>query len=308
MLEILLIIAPLFIIIFAAAIYQKAQNLSEHWSIILNDYALKIGFPILIFSALASTTFSFTKEANLIIYNSLLILITFLLAYLFGKAFKLKKQMFRTIFICLGFGNVAYLGVPVLTQIKGEAVVASVSIIIAIYLFWMFTIGIGYLDYSKGKKKRHFLKNLLLNLLKNPLLIAVILGLIFAGLQVQIPAIIQKSLSMITASVTPTVLIVIGLFIGKSKIGKLKKWVPILLFSLATLFLLPAIFYYGIQAFGFTPGEFSPSIIEAAMPLAITPFALADKFDLNKDFIAKSIVLSTILSVVTLPFWVQLLG
>jgi predicted permease len=306
MLEILLIIAPLFLIIFAAAIYQKAQSLGENWSKILNAYALNIGFPILIFSALASTSFSFTREANLIIFNSSFLIITFALSYLLGKAFRLKKQMFRTIFICLGFGNVAYLGVPVLTQTQGQSILASVSIIIAIYLFWMFTIGIGYLDYSQHTKKRHFFKSLLLNLLKNPLLIAVILGLLFAGLKIPIPEIVQKSLSMITASVTPVVLIVIGLFIGKSTIGKITNWIPVLLFSLVTLFLLPAIFYFGIQPFGFQPTEFSPSIIEAAMPLAITPFALADKFKLNKQFIARSIVLSTILSVISLPFWISL--
>ncbi len=43
------------------------------------------------------------------------------------------------------------------------------------------------------------------------------------------------------------------------------------------------------------------------MPLAITPFALADKYNLDKDFIARSIILSTILSAISLPFWISLL-
>jgi hypothetical protein len=112
---------------------------------------------------------------------------------------------------------------------------------------------------------------------------------------------------MITASVTPTVLIVIGLFIGKSKFGKLSEWLPIFLFSILKLAILPAIFYFGVKFSGASFSQFPSSIIQAAMPLAITPFALADKYNLNKDFIARSIVLSTILSVISLPFWISIL-
>jgi predicted permease len=43
------------------------------------------------------------------------------------------------------------------------------------------------------------------------------------------------------------------------------------------------------------------------MPLAITPFALADKYKLEKMFIARAIVLSTILSAITIPIWVYYL-
>ena len=147
---------------------------------------------------------------------------------------------------------------------------------------------------------------MLKNFTRNPLLISVILGLIVGSLGITIPPILLKSLDMITASVTPTVLIVIGLFIGKSQIGKLTEWIPVVFFTLLTLVILPTIFYFGVKLFGFEPNQFSSSIIQAAMPLAITPFALADKYNLNKDFIARSIVLSTILAVVSLPFWISI--
>ena len=74
-----------------------------------------------------------------------------------------------------------------------------------------------------------------------------------------------------------------------------------------TLMILPGLFYFGVKLFGFAPSEFSASIIEAAMPLAITPFALADIYKLNKGFIARSIVLSTILAIITIPFWTSIL-
>ncbi|MFA6547318.1 MAG: AEC family transporter [Candidatus Magasanikbacteria bacterium] len=307
MLQILTVIAPLFLIIFASALLQKFKNIGEHWSTVLNEYALKIGLPVLIFSALAKTSFSFQTEAPLIIANSIFLLASLIIAVIIGKILRLGKQIFKTLFICFVFGNIAYLGIPVLLQISGEKILPTASLIVAIYFFWLFTVGIGYLDYSIEKNKKDVAKNIIKNLFKNPLLLAVIFGIVIGCLKIQLPTILTKSLDMITASVTPTVLIVIGLFIGKSKIGKLTEWFPILSFSILTLFILPAIFYFGVKFFGFAPHQFSSSIIQAAMPLAITPFALADKYNLDKKFIARSIVLSTILSVLTLPFWISIL-
>lgn len=307
MFQVFIVIAPLFLIIFVTAFLQRIKNIGDNWSLVLNDFALKIGLPVLIFSALSKTNFSFFEQSDLIIANSVFLIVSFLLAFVIGKIFRLDGKMLRTFFICFGFSNIAYLGIPILVQVSGESILPTGSLIVAIYLFWMFTVGTGFLDFTQQQRKRVVFKNIFLNLIKNPLLISVILGIVIAGLKITLPDVLIKSLDMITASVTPTVLVVIGLFIGKSKIGKLKEWLPVLIFSLITLFALPAMFYFGVKLFGFNPSHFSASIIEAAMPLAITPFALADKFNLHREFIARSVVLSTILAVISLPFWISIL-
>ena len=306
MIQIFTIIAPLFLIIFASALLQRFKKIGDEWSTVLNEFALKIGLPVLIFSALAKIKFSFNGEASLIVANSLFLLFGFILVFLIGKTLHLRKQMFLTLFICFVFGNVAYLGLPVLTEVFGTQILPTASLIVAVYLFWLFTIGVGFLDYSLDKKE--VAKKMLKNFTKNPLLLSVILGLLVGGFDIAIPSVVLKSMDMVSASVTPTVLVVIGLFIGSSKIGKVSEWIPVFFFSLFTLVLFPAGFYFGAKLFGFLPSQFSSSIIEAAMPLAITPFALADKYHLHKTFIARSIVLSTILSVISLPFWISMVG
>jgi len=309
MLQILSVIAPLFLIIFATALLQKFKNIGEDWSKVLNEFALKIGLPALIFSALAKTSFSFKQEEILLILsNSLFLLVSFALAIIIVKILRLNKQMAMTLFICFGFSNIAYLGIPVLTQIAGVKIIPVASLIVAVYLLWQFTVGTGYLEYCFDKNKKNIIRDFLKGLVKSPLLLAVFFGITVSAIGITLPEVLLKSLDMISASVTPTVLVVIGLFIGKSKIGKLTEWVPVFLFSLVTLAALPSMFYFGARFFGFDPSRFSSSIIEAAMPLAITPFALADRYNLNKDFISRSIVLSTILSVVSLPFWISILA
>lgn len=300
-------IIPLFLIIITSAIIKRYTNIGEEWSKVLNEFALYIGLPVLIFSSLANTQFSLEIQLPIIIVNSALILFTYFIAYAFSKIFKLDKQMSLTLFICLPLANVAYLGIPLITRLYGESSLSTVSLIVAIYLFFSFTLGIGYLEYHTTTNKSHLFKQTILSLFKNPLLLAVFFGLVFGLLSINIPFIISEALNMVTASVTPIVLIVIGLFIGKSGNLLNKGIYPVLFFSLISLLLLPAILYLSLILLNLNPADFSISILESAMPLAITPFALADKYKLNKQFIAHSVVISTSLSIITLPFWISLL-
>lgn len=307
MVQIFTVIAPLFLIILAGAVLQRSRAIGDNWQSVLNEYALKIGFPVLIFTSLTKAPFSFTEQAPLIIINSVFILLLFLAGYAVGKILSLSGRMRRTLFITLVFGNIAYLGIPILMQVEGEKILPAASLIVAVYLFWNFTVGIAFLDLSQRQDKKNMFKDVAHNLLKNPLLISVLLGLIVAGAGLRLPVMLTTALNMITNSVTPTVLIVIGLFIGASPVGQLKDWMPVFFFSCIILIAKPAFLFFGITLAGSSPAEFSSSIIEAAMPLAITPFALADRYDMDKEFIARGIVLSTTLSIISLPFWISIL-
>jgi predicted permease len=317
MLEIFIVIVPLFLIIFGSAIVQRWYDLDEHWPRVLNSFALNIGLPALIFASLARI--SFGGQANIIIANSLFLLLSFALVYAIGKFWKIKQKIIKTLFICLAFGNIAYLGIPVLTQIYGPKVLPDASLIIGIHLFWLFTIGLGFLDYDISsrqswigklfhkKNKQDIIKHIGFDLIKNPLLIAIILGLVVAISDIHLPRLLRTTIDMLAGSVSPVVLVVIGLFIGNSKIGRLKEWLPVAAFTIVTLFVLPGIFYLTLKGFASDLNKYIPSMIMIAMPLAITPFALADKFDLDKQFIARAIVLSTTLSIITIPLWASAL-
>lgn len=286
---------------------KRLKIADDQWISVLNNYALRIGLPVLIFLSISKVEIDFSKYLPLIIANSALVLFGFLIIFLFCKLTKVNKTLLRTLFVCLMFSNVAYLGIPVLTKVRGVDILPEVSLVIAIYIFWMFTVGTGFLEYTQNIKTNTPLRKIFKKLLLNPLLIAIILGILTAFLKIKLHPILTQTLEMVSASVTPTVLIVIGLFVGDNKIGKLREWVSVSIFALATLFFVPGLLYFGVKFFGFSPSTFGISIIEAAMPLAITPFALAQEYGLDRNFIARSVVLSTVLSVITIPFWVSIL-
>lgn len=309
MTHVFLAIAPLFLIIFATAVLQRWRHVGQHWSEVLSEYALRIGLPVLIFSALAKSPFSLSDSAGLIGANSLFAIVVFFVTLLVCRVMRLSGQTTRTVIACLMFGNIAYLGIPILVRVFDSSILPIASAIIAVWFFWFFTLVTGYVTASSNRGKHDAFTHTCRALVGNPLLIAVVLGLVFASFSIPIPSVIVQALDMISASVTPTVLIVIGLFIGKSSFGTFADWLPAGMLALLTLMVLPAVMYGGFQLFGIAPGTnfaYASSIIEVAMPIAITPFALADDYGLNKAWISRSIVLSTILSVFTLPFWISI--
>lgn len=314
------LIAPLFVIIGLSAFVQHKIKLSPTVTSVLNRYALNVGLPALLFYAIATTPFDWQHASNLVIVNSLYFVSIFVITLLIGTAIHMPRKLLRTLVICLGLSNVAYLGIPVLEQVYGEPALADAGVIVAVYLFWVFTLGIGYLEWS-ARTKHHLgtiewsthlghrveLQEFVLTLIKNPILLAVLSGAIVSVLSITVPQIVMQSVSMLAHSVTPIVLIVIGLFIGSSQIGNWKDWLPVIGFSSLVLVFFPLAFYVVLDLATGSPQLFATSIISATMPLAITPFALAEKYKLEKLFIARAIVLSTILSAITIPLWVYYL-
>jgi predicted permease len=60
------------------------------------------------------------------------------------------------------------------------------------------------------------------------------------------------------------------------------------------------VFYAAGRALHLVP-SFAVSVVEAGMPLGVTPFALASMYPLEKDVLGSAVVLSTLLSVASLP-------
>jgi len=114
---------------------------------------------------------------------------------------------------------------------------------------------------------------------------------------------------MLAQSVTHIVLFSLGIFMGFQKIGHLREGGHIVLFSLMVMLVLPGIFYLVTAHTGWLGStDLKASILEAAMPVGLTPYALSQQYRLDTAFAARVVLLSTSLSLVLLPLWIVILG
>lgn len=297
-------ILPLFLIIFAGIVMIRLKAASVAWVDILNKFALRIGFPALIFSALARMDISLAENSTLILSNSAYLVSCMLLAFPLGAIFKTSVKTKQTLILALAFGNITYLGIPVMLNSMGEQAMGPAVILTSVYLAWMFSLALVLIEVA-GDGKLH-LKTMVVKLFTNPLLIAVILGVLASGWKIHPAGSLMKALEIIAQSVTAVVLLSLGIFMGSQKIGTLREWVPVAALSILIMVILPGIFYLGLKSTSLSGIPLRCSVLDAAMPMGLTAYALTEQYGLNAKLASRLVVLSTFLSLFILPVWIAL--
>ena len=295
-------IMPLFLIILLGFITMRTEVVRPGWVDILNKYALWIGLPSLIFVALIRLDFRFNEYGSLILINSAYLIGCIFLAFPISLFFKTSLITRRTLFLLLGFGNVSYLGIPLLSTALGQEAIGAAILLSAVYPFWLFTLAIGLIEIT-GHVKVHILI-IIKRLVTNPLLIAVFVGVLASWLKIPVPPTLIKTLDLFAQSVTAVVLFSLGIFLGAQQIGTRKEWLPVLGLSLVILIILPGIFYFAAKGSGMTNIQFRSSVLDAAMPVGLTAYAMTEQYELNALLTGRLVILSTALSAIILPAWI----
>jgi predicted permease len=300
-------VLPLFLIILVGILFSRTKMASEQWVEILNRFALWIGFPALVITLLSRLDLSGGHYNRMIMVNSLHFVLCTLVAFPYSRLFRFTSLRRRTLFLILAYGNVTYLGIPVLQAFLGDEALHLGALLSAVYVFWLLTLGLLLVE-TTGDSPFHP-GQLALKLLTNPLLLSVVIGLFLAITGLRLPGILSRSFSMLAQSVTPLVLFSLGIFMGFQTIGPLREWGHIFLFSLVIMLALPGIFYLVSAHTGWLEGiNLKASILEAAMPVGLTPYALSQQYRLDTTFTARVVLLSTSLSLILLPLWIVILG
>ncbi len=298
-------VLPLFLIILVGFAFSRAKVDHENWIEVLNKYALWIGFPALVIFSLMKLDLTQNSYTTFIILNSVFILGSMILVFPLARIFRVSVNMKRTLFLIIPFGNVSYLGIPVLYNAFGENILPEAAIISAVYVFWLLTLAILLIEIYGEEKVS--LKKLGVSLVKNPLLLSVFVGLLIVIFKIPIPEFAGKTIQLFADSVTAVVLFSLGVFLGMQKIGKLNEWLQVASLTLLTMIVLPYIFYRIVALLPIDISGLKSTIIDAAMPLGVTPYVLSVQYKLKTELLTRVVVFGTLLSVVIIPLWMIIL-
>jgi predicted permease len=248
---------------------------------------LWIGLPSLIFVALARLDFRFNEYADLIFSNSIYLVCCTLMAFPLSTLFKTTLRTKRTLFLLLAYGNISYLGIPLISSALGPEALGSAIMLIELT-------GHGKIDILLIFKK----------LVTNPLFISVLLGILASFFKLPIQGVVMKTLDLFGQSVTAVVLFSLGIFLGSQQIGSRKEWWPVLMLTIAIMIILPGLFYFLARGSGMTDVQFRTSILDAAMPMGLTAYAMTEQYQLNALLTGRLVILSTLLASIILPAWI----
>lgn len=260
---------------------------------LLNKTSVYFSFPILIFQSLLKSPVNYSNSFGPIITFSLIAL-TIYITGIFVKVKTENREKGNAWFICLNFGNIAFIGLPLITGLYPT--VTYTPLFIALTLIIVFGC-VTPIIQSKG----NIFQNLMIPL-TSPLFIASALGLIFNLLSLDIPDIAHKIISPISFSATYIALIAIGVFISTQDLRYLfnresiKLSLVKILMIPTTLIILNPIFHCDILIF-------KSMVLFFGLPIAITPFSMTSNNPIEQSLTGNSIIVSTILSMISLPIF-----
>jgi len=293
-------LAPLMFLVLLGFILKKTIA-DDSWTAVLNKLAIYLLFPALIFSGMIKVKLETIDDFSFIYGNFILLVLIIFTLYFGLKLMGFKKSIVNTYVISVFFGNVGYLGFPILSSLIPNSE-GLVSIHVALYTLILFTFGVGVLEFSVHKKLS---PRIFVDALKNPLLLAVLFSVFLLATDIKLPFIVLKTVDLLAGGATPIILISLGIFLAR-ELPKVHYEHVVGLVGLK-LFIVPLVFLL----YFYMAGEsrvLAISVLESGMPMAITPFILAELYPMEREIIAIGIVVSCLLSVFTLPLLMVLVG
>ena len=200
---------------------------------------------------------------------------------------------------CAVIGNVGFLGIPMLTLLLGEAAIGPIVMAVSLDLVLFSALIVILITISReGRFTTGLLRIVGLGLVKNPMIVSVVAGLSWAGLELPIPAPMADFLTLLGAAATPGALFAIGASVASKSAERLQVagWL-----SLCKLILHPAAVAVAlIYVFPVDPYVATVVISAAALPVAGNVYILAQHYGVAPQRVSAAILVSTALSVITL--------
>ncbi|SHG89422.1 AEC family transporter [Cognatishimia maritima] len=199
---------------------------------------------------------------------------------------------------CAVIGNTGFLGIPMLTLLIGPQAIGTLMLVLAVDLIVFSSLIVILVNVARsGRLTLMVFRIVGLGLLKNPMIVAMGLGLTWSSLSAPMPAVFNEFLVTLGAAATPGALFAIGASLASKSVENLSVsgWI-----TFCKLVLHP-LAVAGFALFVFDIGAFEATIIiaAAALPVAGNVYILAQHYRIAPQLVSASILISTAISILT---------
>ena len=195
----------------------------------------------------------------------------------------------------VSFSNAGFMGIPIATAIIGNENVFYISAFVALLNILQWTYGVVVMTESKDCIK-------LDKLIKNPILIAMVIGLSIFFLQIPVPEVATKTISSLASLNAPTALIILGVYLAQTDIKSVFVGKEMYITSFIRLVFIPVFTLLMLYFLPINQNIKLAVIIAASAPIGSNVAVFAQIYNLDYKHAVKTVCLTTILSVISMPF------
>lgn len=293
------------ILIIVGVIGSKFEVISMNAKDMLAKLIFNITLPFMLlcnFSKLNITPRLLTNSLFVILLTFLTLLFMLLISWLIARLVKMPKgeaSIFKTHSV---FGNLVYLGFPLISALYGEEGLLYAGMFQLVSNMMIWTIGVIILNQGKNLSVRQNIKHIW-----NPNTYAVIIGFIMFLFSVKLPSIFMKSMGGLGDSTTYLSMLYIGSMMYYSSLKGFLNRREVYIFTVNKLVILPVLLLLILSIMvTYIPGGIDSTVIAVLVLLSSMPgmanvVIMAKIFGADDKLATANVAVSTIASLVTLP-------
>lgn len=287
---------PILILLILGITFRRSGFIDSHFINIANSFVFNVTLPCLLFFSIAKTPLTQATNIPLFLFGVLFTLTSALLFWLLSLMVIEKNK--RGVFIQGAFrGNLGIIGIALTLNAYGSEILAVASLYMALIAILDNPLSILILKPTGQKPYT--------SILTNPIIIAVVLGLIFSGLQVSIPNFISQSGQYLAQMTLPLALICIGGSLYWHNFQTHHQ--EVIWATLCKLLFMPLVGTLLAIKFGFRDQELGLIYLMLSSPTAVSSYIMAKKLTQHGTIAAEIIALTTASSSVIITLGLVLL-
>ncbi|MBO9478133.1 AEC family transporter [Shimia sp. R11_0] len=288
-LTVLEIVAPVFLVAGVGFAWVKAGF--EYRIQFVTRLGVNLAVPCLIFTALMKSDADLNELGRLTLAGFAGYLLIGAVGWSLLKLLKLDIRSYLAPFI---FGNTGNLGVPMALFAFGQAGLDGAVVLLSITALLSFTWGI-WLVAGEGALGK---------MAQEPMIWATLLGALFLAMGWETPGFVTDTLELIGQMAIPLMLLTLGVAVARLTPGRVVTAVGL---SIVKFALCALIGYAMARAFGLSGALFGVLVLQMAMPVGVSSYLLAEKYEADSGAVAGFVVVSTLVSVIGLPLLLTML-
>lgn len=198
------------------------------------------------------------------------------------------------------FSNAGFIGIPLITDVLGQAAVFYVAPFIAMLNLLQWTYGVTLLT---GKKASVSPKAVV----TAPFMVAIIVGLALFLSSLRLPALLGQAIGSMAAVNTPLAMFAVGVYVAQVDFRRMLTRISNYSISLVRLVLIPAVLLLILKLLPDSYADLRMAVfISASCPVGSNVAVYAQLHNKDYSYAVETVVITTILSVAALPLMVYL--
>lgn len=296
---------PIFVIILLGGFLRRIGLLTEGFSSVADKLVFKVALPVQLFRDIATMDIRSDFSWRFVLFCMAATTVMFAACWLIGAVFLKDRRMVGAFAQASARGSAAILGIAFVENIYGSSGMTPMMIVAAVPLFNIYSVIILSLSSSEGGLSRTVVRRTLKGIVTNPIILGIAAGMVWSLCTLPYPPILSKSVSYVAGTATPLALLVLGAtFKGREALQKIG---PTVAATLLKLFLIPLAIFPVAIAMGFRGSELVAIMIMLGSPTTVTCYIMAKNMGGDETLTASVVMSATLLSSVSLTFWVFLM-